>query len=93
MLLILDYLGNQGPYRSVMMVAAGIDAINGILPIKIRSYGDTIEDKRIVYKILRMYSFKIWSYVVAAIEEAKNLSQFSLPETNELFRGTWAKNE
>lgn len=30
------------------MVAAGIDANNGILPIKIRSYGDAIEDKRIV---------------------------------------------
>lgn len=40
-----------------------------------------------------MYSFKIWSYVVAAIAEAKNLSQFSLHETNEFFGGTWAKNE
>jgi len=46
---------------------------------QIKSYGDTIEDKKIVQKILRSLPSK-FDYVVAAIEEAKDLDKLTLVE-------------
>lgn len=46
---------------------------------QIRTYWDTIEDKRIVQKILRSRPSK-FEHVVASNEEAKDSSQFSLHE-------------
>ena len=46
---------------------------------KIRSYGDEIKDKKIIEKVLRSLPFK-FDHVVAAIEESKDLSKFTLQE-------------
>ncbi|KAK3034955.1 hypothetical protein RJ639_032355 [Escallonia herrerae] len=46
---------------------------------KIRSYGDTIEDKKIFQKILRNLPMK-FDDVMAAIEESKNLNELTLVE-------------
>ena len=46
---------------------------------KIRSYGDEIKDKKIVEKVLRSLPPK-FDHVVAAIEESKDLSKFTLQE-------------
>ncbi|KAF7842239.1 putative RNA-directed DNA polymerase [Senna tora] len=46
---------------------------------QIRSNGDTIEDKKIVQKILRSLPAK-FDHVVAAIEEAKDLTKLTLVE-------------
>ncbi|KAK3035102.1 hypothetical protein RJ639_032604 [Escallonia herrerae] len=44
---------------------------------QIRSYEDTIEDKKIIQKILRILSMK-FDHVVAAVEEFKNLNELTL---------------
>ncbi|XP_073153344.1 uncharacterized protein [Henckelia pumila] len=46
---------------------------------QIKSYGDTIEDKKIVEKVLRSLPQK-FEHVVAAIEESKDLSKFMMVE-------------
>ncbi|KAK3034920.1 hypothetical protein RJ639_034162 [Escallonia herrerae] len=46
---------------------------------KIRSHGDTIEDKKIIQKIIRSLPMK-FDHVVAAIEESKNLNELTLVE-------------
>jgi len=46
---------------------------------QIRSYGDTIEDKKIILKILRSFPVK-YDHIVAAIEESKDLSKLTLVE-------------
>ncbi|XAR65337.1 RNA-directed DNA polymerase [Bertholletia excelsa] len=46
---------------------------------QIRSLGDTIEEKRVVQKVLRSLPSK-YDYVVAAIEESKDLSVFTFHE-------------
>lgn len=46
---------------------------------QVRSYGDTIEDQKIVEKILRSLPAK-FDAVVIAIQEAKDLSQLSVDE-------------
>ena len=46
---------------------------------QIRSYGDTIEDKKIILKILRSLPVK-YDHIVAAIEESKDLSKLTLVE-------------
>ncbi|XP_073153339.1 uncharacterized protein [Henckelia pumila] len=46
---------------------------------QIKSYGDTIEDKKIVEKVLWSLPQK-FEHVVAAIEESKDLSKFTMVE-------------
>lgn len=46
---------------------------------QIRNYGDTIEDKRIVEKVLRSLPLK-FDHVAIAIEESKDLSKLTIPE-------------
>ncbi|XP_073120811.1 uncharacterized protein [Henckelia pumila] len=46
---------------------------------QIKSYGDTVEDKKIVEKFLRSLPQK-FEHVVAAIEESKDLSKFTMVE-------------
>ena len=46
---------------------------------QMRSFGDSIEDKKIIEKILRSLPVK-YDHVVAAIEESKDLSQLTLVE-------------
>ena len=46
---------------------------------QIRNYGDVVEDKRVVQKILRSLPYK-FDHIVAAILEAKDLSSLTLYE-------------
>ncbi|KAK3036496.1 hypothetical protein RJ639_030510 [Escallonia herrerae] len=46
---------------------------------QIRSYGDTIEDKKIIQKILRSLPMK-FDHVVVAIKVSKNLNELTLVE-------------
>lgn len=47
---------------------------------QIRSHGETLEDRRVVEKILRSFPTKFELIVVSMIEETNNLSQFSIDE-------------
>lgn len=46
---------------------------------QIRCYGDIVEEKKIVIKILRTL-VKKFAYVTIVIQEAKNINTLSLPE-------------
>lgn len=59
-------------------IQAYFSRVSGIIK-QIRSYGDTIQDRKIVEKILRSLPAK-YDHVVAAIEESKDLSKLSLHE-------------
>ncbi|XP_020245138.1 uncharacterized protein LOC109823265 [Asparagus officinalis] len=73
------------------------DRITSIIN-QIRSYGDKIEDKKIVEKILRSLP-PTWDYIVAAIEESKDLSKLSFYElmasleSHELRRNRFSSQE
>ncbi|XP_020263393.1 uncharacterized protein LOC109839376 [Asparagus officinalis] len=65
---------------------------------QIRSYGDKIEDKKIVEKILRSLS-PTWDHIVAVIKESKDLSKLSFYElmtsleSHELRRSRFSSQE
>lgn len=52
------------------------------LVTQIRSHGETLEERRIVEKVLRSLPAR-FEAIVVAIEETKDLSQFSVDELNE----------
>ncbi|XP_042391858.1 uncharacterized protein LOC121982918 [Zingiber officinale] len=57
------------------------DFLSRVLTVinQIRGYGDTLEEKKIIEKVLRCLPAK-FEHIVAAIEESKDLSKLSLDE-------------
>ncbi|KAG6520057.1 hypothetical protein ZIOFF_017087 [Zingiber officinale] len=57
------------------------DFLSRVLTVinQIRGYGDTLEEKKIIEKVLRCLPVK-FEHIVAAIEESKDLSKLSLDE-------------